>query len=80
VVNQAQIDKMTEALRSQGLTWSQTNYAVSLVRNAISQERERCAALCEGLSEVAEHSADGLRRTVSMSMAQSCATLIRAHV
>jgi hypothetical protein len=44
-MNQKQIDQMAEALRSQGLTWAQTNFAVSLVRNhvgaAVTAERER---------------------------------------
>jgi hypothetical protein len=34
--SQAQIDAMAEALRSQGLTWRQTNFAISLVRNQVS--------------------------------------------
>jgi MinD superfamily P-loop ATPase len=47
MVGQQQLDTMAEELRSQGLTWSQTAFAVSLVRNAQSAERERCAKLCE---------------------------------
>ncbi len=40
-MNQEQIDRMAEALRRQGLTWSQTSFAVSLVRNAVEAERDR---------------------------------------
>lgn len=43
-MNQQEIDCLSEALRSQGLTWSQTNFAVSLVRNAAYTERERMRA------------------------------------
>jgi len=42
-------------------------------------ERERCAALCEGLREAAEHSSDGLQRAGAMSMATSCARMIRSR-
>lgn len=42
-MDQKQIDELAEALRRQGLTWNQTNFAVSLVRNAQTAERERCA-------------------------------------
>jgi hypothetical protein len=42
------------------------------------QERERCAALCEGLRDVAEHSGAGLKMAGAVSMATSCAKLIRA--
>jgi len=42
-----QIDELAEALRSQGLTWAQTNFAVSLVRNAAYLEREACAKVCD---------------------------------
>lgn len=43
-MTQQEIDAMCEALRSQGLTWNQTNFAVSLVRNAVDTERERAVA------------------------------------
>lgn len=46
-MNQQQLDEMAEALRAQGLTWRQTNFAVSLVRNAQAAERERCLEICE---------------------------------
>ena len=48
-MTQEQIDKLAEALRRQGLTWAQTNFAVSLVRNAVYLEREACAKVCENL-------------------------------
>ena len=41
-------------------------------------ERERAAKLCEGMSEVAEHSSDGFRRASATAMATICAKLIRA--
>jgi hypothetical protein len=44
MMTQQEIDKLSEALRGQGLTWNQTNFAVSLVRNARTAERERIAA------------------------------------
>jgi hypothetical protein len=43
-----------------------------------ADERERCAKVCEGLREAAEHSSDGLKRAGALSMATSCAKLIRA--
>jgi hypothetical protein len=45
---------------------------------AVAAERERCAKLCEGLREAAEHGNDGLKRAGAMAMAASCARLIRA--
>ena len=42
---QQEIDAMAEALRAHGLTWRQTNFAVSLVRNAVAAERELCASI-----------------------------------
>lgn len=46
-MNQKEIDDLSEALRGQGLTWNQTNFAVSLVRNMQEQEREECARVCD---------------------------------
>ena len=43
----------------------------------VAAERERCAELCEGAREAASHSSDGLKRAGAMSMATSCAKLIR---
>ena len=48
-MTQQEIDTMAEALRSQGLTWSQTNFAVSLVRNCVGAEQARCAKVCRDL-------------------------------
>ena len=45
---QQEIDATAEALRAQGLTWSQTNFSVSLVRNAAAAERERIATGWDG--------------------------------
>ena len=45
---------------------------------AVAAERERCAQLCEGLREAAEHSSDGLKRAGAMAMAASCAKMMRA--
>lgn len=35
-MNQQEIEVMSEALRERGLTWSQTNFAIALARNAIA--------------------------------------------
>ena len=48
-MTQDEIDKWTEALRDQGLTWEQTMFAVSLVLEAIHIEREACAKLCDDM-------------------------------
>lgn len=71
-MNQKELDAIAEALRSQGLTWIQANFAVSLVRNGIASERERCAKLCEQVHadtgecpEMAMHCADRIRETAS---------------
>ena len=51
-MNQNELDKMVEALRSQGLTWSQVNFTVSLVRNAetvdIATARDAIQKLMQG--------------------------------
>ena len=49
-MNQKRIDQMADALLAQGLTWSQANFAVSLVRNSVEAERERCAKIADGLA------------------------------
>jgi hypothetical protein len=46
---------------------------------AVAAEAERCAALCKGLREVAEHSSNGQRRVAAMAMAASCEALIRRN-
>ena len=58
------------------LKWSELARFADLIR---ADERERCASLCEGLREAAEHSSDGLKRAGALSMATSCAKLIRAN-
>lgn len=58
-MNQQEIDALSEALRKQGLTWNQTNFAIALVRNMQDKEREACAKACE-----AEH--------VGASVADAC--------
>lgn len=45
-----EMDKWTEALRDQGLTWEQTMFAVSLVLEAIHTEREACAEVAMTLT------------------------------
>lgn len=47
IMTQKDIDQMSDALRARGLTLDQTNFAVSLVRNAIDTEREECAKACD---------------------------------
>lgn len=44
-MNQEEIEVMCEALRAQGLTWSQTSFAISLVRNAIDAVKSERDAL-----------------------------------
>ena len=46
-MNQNKIDELVDALRAQGLTWGQTNFAVSLVRNAEKVECKRCAKIAK---------------------------------
>lgn len=46
-MNQKQIDAMAEALRAQGLTWGQINFAVSLARKAVTAEREKLVRVLE---------------------------------
>lgn len=46
-ISQEQIDSMAAALRRQGLTWSQTNFAISLVRNAVEAEQQAGEAVAE---------------------------------
>ena len=47
-------------------------------KQAVAAERERCAAICEGVREAANHSSNGASRIAAMAMAESCAKLIRA--
>ena len=44
MLTQEDIDQMSDALRAQGLTWNQTNFAVSLVRNSVDAESKACAS------------------------------------
>ena len=53
-MNQERLDTLAEAFRSQGLTWSQTNFAISVVRNEVGSEREACARACDALWSAAE--------------------------
>ena len=51
----------------------------AVVRDMLAAERERSAALCEGVREAADHAArDGHRKAGAMAAAASCAKLIRA--
>lgn len=45
-MDQREVDALAGACRSQGMTWSQTNFSVSIVRNEQSKERTRCADIC----------------------------------
>ena len=47
---------------------------VALVEAA---ERERNAALCDGIAGACDHSSDGLKRVGAINAAKSCARLIR---
>jgi len=62
-----EMDKWTEALRGQALTWEQTMFAASLILEAIYTEREACAKLCES---------EGIRIDASYL---TCAEFIRAR-
>jgi len=42
-MNQKRIDELADALRAQGLTWNQTNFAISLIRNELELDRGRLA-------------------------------------
>jgi hypothetical protein len=84
-MDQKQIDTMAEALRRQGLTWSQTNFAVSLVRNAVTTERERAARVCDDEARIREeagkqHQEDSESRSrcfAAARAAQNCAKGVR---
>lgn len=71
MLTQKDIDQMSDSLRAQGLTWNQTNYAVSLVRNAIDTEREACAKGCEQLSHIGSEN--------QLWMRDRCAAFIRSR-
>lgn len=45
MMTQKDIDNMSDALRSEGLTWNQTNFVVSLVRNALYDKDAEIASL-----------------------------------
>jgi hypothetical protein len=54
-------------------------YDQAALDHAVAAERERCAALCEGVREAADHAArDGHRKAGAMAAAASCAKLIRS--
>ena len=43
-----------------------------------AHERDRCAAMCEGVAEVSSCSGIGVKRAAAISAANSCAAAIRA--
>lgn len=45
--------------------------------SATAAERERCASICDGIAEVCEASANGVRRVAGVNVAKSCASTIR---
>lgn len=53
------------------------NVTDNMIIAAKAEERERCARLCEGAMEAAQHSSDGVRKEAAIAMAASCAMLIR---
>ena len=73
------MDKRTETIdsivRNTGAPWA----AVAAAYDAgVADERERCAAVCDGVREAADHAArDGHRKAGAMAAAWSCAKLIR---
>jgi hypothetical protein len=46
---------------------------------AVAAERERCAALCDGLVPVIEASSNGVRRDAALAAVWSCARIIREN-
>lgn len=53
--------------------------AEDAIAAAVAAERERCAAVCDGVREAADHAArDGHRKAGAMASAALCAKLIRA--
>jgi hypothetical protein len=78
-LTQQEIDAMAEAFRSQGLTWRQTNFAVSVVRNSIgaarADERNRCAKVCDAIH--ARHIAE-FGDYLGETYAAECSHAIRA--
>ena len=57
-----EMDKWTEALRDQGLTWEQTMFAVSLVLEAIHTEREACADIADRYPRIYRETKDAHER------------------
>ena len=76
-MNQQEIDEVSEALRKQGLTWNQTNFAVALVRNMQDKEREACAKVCEGTMDEAVLGGNDDYNTGREMGAAVCANRIR---
>jgi hypothetical protein len=73
MITQDQVEKMAEALRNQGLTWTQTNFAISLVRNAVDLEREACAKVCDSMKPF------GPELALQKATMEDCAAAIRAR-
>lgn len=58
-MSQQEIETLAEALRSQGLTWAQTNFSVSLVRNACTARDAAWAETSQTASVMGLTAADG---------------------
>lgn len=72
-------DKELEALMRATGTEGYPSDVRRLVEAVQAAERERCAAVCDGVREAADHAArDGHRKAGAMAAAASCAKLIRA--
>jgi hypothetical protein len=55
------------------------SFAWDCWKHAKAAERERCAALCDGLVPVIEASSNGVRRDAAIAAVWSCARIIREN-
>ena len=59
--------------------WCHDRQLQAFAEALMATERERCATVCEGVREAADHAArDGHRKAGAMASAALCAKLIRA--
>jgi hypothetical protein len=82
-------EQMRDVVKDCGLDWHRgymplfagdpTNRYAVLIEAVEAAERERCAALCDGLVPVIEASSSGIRRGAALSAVWSCARIIREN-
>ena len=70
----ARFAELVQAAERERILSTQASGLAEMIR---SQERERCAALCDGVAGACDHSSDGLKRVGAINAAKSCARLIR---